>query len=132
MASASASADGIEMVIVPPTERPQAGAVAEFSVYVHNRGEGIASAQLPVQVSCRIESGDETIDVVAKALEPFDKQPVVLGKNGSIKGRYAFTVPTGLSPPHRRVSIAEDKMYRAILGSPFFIDAGYSPGGRSL
>jgi phospholipase A1 len=101
MASASASAASLETVIAPPTERPQAGKVAEFSVYVHNLGEGIASVQLPVQVSCRIESGDQTMDVVAKALEPFDKQPLVVGKNGFIKGRYGFTVPTGLSGPVR-------------------------------
>ncbi|MBN1841310.1 MAG: phospholipase A [Deltaproteobacteria bacterium] len=101
MASASVSADGLETVIAPPTIPPQAGKVAEFSVYVHNIGEGIVSVQLPVQVSCRIESGDQTIDVVAKTLEPFEKQPVVVGKNGFIKGRYEFSVPTGLSGPVR-------------------------------
>lgn len=101
VASASVSVDGLETVIAPPTQSPQAGKVAEFSVYIHNIGEGIVSVQLPVQVSCRIESGDQTINVVAKALEPFEKQPVVVGKNSFIKGRYGFPVPSGLSGPVR-------------------------------
>ena len=99
LASSSASADSLETVISPPTGRPQAGKVAKFFVYVHNVGEKIVSVQLPVQVSCRIGSGDQTLDVVATALEPFDKQPVVVGKNRFIKRRYGFTVPTSLSGP---------------------------------
>ena len=101
MASTSVLAGNLETVIAPPKESPQAGQVAEFSVYIHNIGDEIVPVHLPAQVSCRIQSADRTVEVVATAVQPFLGPPSPIVQGGFVKGRYAFTVPEGVEGPLR-------------------------------
>ena len=101
VASTSASADDLETVIAPPKESPQAGQPAEFSVYIHNTGNEIVSVHLPVRVSCRIESDDRTVEVLATPAQPVPETVAAVGKGGFVKARYAFTVPVGVKGPVR-------------------------------
>ncbi len=101
MASTSALAGDLETVIAPPKESPQAGQVAEFSVYFHNTGDEIVPVRLPAQISCRIESADRTVEVVATAVQPFLGPSSSLEKGSFVKGRYEFTLPAGVEGPVR-------------------------------
>lgn len=91
----------LDTIIAPPKGPTQAGQSAEFSVYIHNMGEEIVYVQLPVRVSCRIESGEQAIEVVATALDPSLEAPTAVGKNGFLKRRYVFTVPMDMEGPVR-------------------------------
>jgi phospholipase A1 len=99
LAAASVFADRLETVIAPPKTPPTAGESAEMTVYIHNTGEDTASIHLPTQVTCRILSADRTVEVMANAIEPFDKEPVALGQNSFLKVRYGFVVPSGFEGP---------------------------------
>jgi phospholipase A1 len=96
IASATVFAGNIETIIAPPVGMPQSGQKAEFSVYIHNTGDETVSVPLPNRLTCRIESAGRTVEAIAVAAHPFQEAPSALGKNEFLKGRYAFTVPTGI------------------------------------
>ncbi|MBC8430558.1 MAG: phospholipase A [Desulfobacterales bacterium] len=106
IAGTTVFAGNIETIIAPPAGMPQSGQKAEFSVYVHNTGDDTVSVQLPNRLTCRVESDGRTVEAIADAAHPFQEVPAALGKNGFVKGRYAFTVPTGIEGPVR-MSVSE-------------------------
>ncbi len=95
----AAARDHLDIIIKPPKEAPRSGQMAEFSVYVHNTGDEMAHVILPARVSCRIGAGNHTEEVVATATEPLTEMPAAVGKNGFVKGRYEFIVPTDFQGP---------------------------------
>ena len=97
----SAFAGNLEMVIAPPAKTSQSGQPARFSVYIHNTGKESIFVHLPVQVTCRLISGDKISELDAHAVQPFPDTPALVGKSGFVKARYSFTVPQGLEGPVR-------------------------------
>jgi outer membrane phospholipase A len=89
----------LDTIIATPKDPIQAGQSAEFSLYIHNIGEEIVYVQLPVRVSCRIDSGEQATEVVATALDPSLRAPAAVGKNGFLKRRYIFIVPKNMQGP---------------------------------
>lgn len=94
-----AFAGTLETVIAPPRGTPQSGQSVKFSVYIHNTAKESIFIHIPVQVTCRLISGDKMSELEAQAVQPLPKTPAVVGKSGFVKVRYTFTVPEGLEGP---------------------------------
>ena len=60
-----AYAGGIETVIAPPAEMPQAGHSTVFSVYFHNPEDNSLPVDIPNSIVCRLSAGNETVEVKA-------------------------------------------------------------------
>ncbi|MGB2688012.1 MAG: hypothetical protein WBC36_03425, partial [Desulfobacterales bacterium] len=63
-----AYAGGIETVIAPPAEMPQAGQSTVFAVYFHNSEDKSLQVDVPDTIMCRLSAGDKTVEVKAYAI----------------------------------------------------------------
>ena len=96
LCSAASSGAELEPVLVAPSDAPVAGHKMVFSVYLHNPGDEVVSVGLSETVVCRLRSGDQTIEVAARSIEPMPGDPVEIRGKGFIKLHYAFIMPESI------------------------------------
>ena len=72
-----AYAGGIETLIVPPAETPQAGQSMVFSVYFSNPEDVPLSMDIPKSMACRLSAGDKTVEAEAHVVRETDRKSVV-------------------------------------------------------
>jgi outer membrane phospholipase A len=64
-------------------------------------GEEIVYVQLPVRVSCRIETGERVVELFATARDQPSEASIAVGKSSFLKRTYVFTVPMDIKGPVR-------------------------------
>jgi phospholipase A1/A2 len=98
-------AGGIETVIAPPAEIPQAGKSAVFAVYFHNFSDTSLQVDVPDSIMCRLSAGDDNVEVKAYAIRAtsektmtvctgcFEKMQYTLALPSTIKGAVTMVIP---------------------------------------
>jgi len=91
--STAAFAGGIDTVISPPSNSPQAGWSTEFSVYFHNSENTSLPADIPERVSCRLTSGNSAVEVEAYSVSEKSRGTVTICAGCFEKIRYTLAIP---------------------------------------
>lgn len=91
-----AYAGGIETVIDPPTEIPQAGQSAIFAVYFHNFEDTSLQVIVPDSIMCRLSAGDDTVEVKANAIRATSEATMTICPGCFAKLQYALAVPANI------------------------------------
>lgn len=87
-------AGGIETVIDPPTEIPQAGQSTIFAVYFHNLDDTSLQVVVPINIMCRLSSGDDTVEVKANAIRATSEKTMTICPGCFEKVQYTLAVPS--------------------------------------
>ena len=90
----AACAGGIETVIAPPAEIPQAGCSTVFSVYFHNPEDTSLQVDVPDSIICRLSSGDDTVEVKAYAIRATSEKTTTLCPGCFEKVKYTLALPS--------------------------------------
>jgi outer membrane phospholipase A len=91
--STVAFAGGIDTVISPPSNRPQAGQSTMFSVYFHNSENKSLQVNVPDRIFCRLTSGDQTVEVEAYAVPMKSKGTITICAGCFEKMQYSLSLP---------------------------------------
>ena len=89
-----AYAGGIETVIAPPAEIPQAGQSTVFDVYVHNADDKSLQVDVPDSIMCRLIAGDETVEVKAYAIRATSEKTMNICPGCFEKIQYSLELPS--------------------------------------
>ncbi|MBW2605498.1 MAG: phospholipase A [Deltaproteobacteria bacterium] len=91
--STAAFAGGIDTVIRPPSNSPQAGQSMIFSVYFHNSGDTSLPVDIPERVFCRLISENQTEKVEARAVPKKTKGTITICAGCFEKMQYSLSLP---------------------------------------
>lgn len=89
-----AYAGGIETVIAPPAEMPQAGQSTVFSVYLHNPEDKSLQVDVPDTIMCRLSAGDEIVEVKAYAIRTTPEKTRTICPGCFEKFQYSLELPS--------------------------------------
>jgi phospholipase A1 len=89
-----AYAGGIETVIAPPAEMPQAGHSTVFFVYFHNPEDNSLPVDIPNSIVCRLNAGNETVEVKASAVRATSEKTMTICPGCFEKIQYSMEVPS--------------------------------------
>ena len=89
-----AYAGGIETVIAPPAEMPQAGHSTVFSVYFHNPEDNSLPVDIPNSIVCRLNAGNETVEVKAYAVRATSEKTMTICPGCFEKIQYSMELPS--------------------------------------
>lgn len=95
------AAAGLEAVVVFPPAAVPAGGQVEFRVYLNNSGETPLGVDFPETVACRLASGKQQFEVLARAAAAENIGPLEIGAGQFVKARYSLTLPETLEGPVR-------------------------------
>jgi len=87
-------AGGIETVIAPPAEMPQAGQSTVFDVYFHNSDDKSLQVDVPDSIMCRLSTGDATVEVKAYAIRATSEKTMTICPGGFEKIQYSLELPS--------------------------------------
>jgi phospholipase A1 len=87
-------AGGIETVIDPPVEIPQAGQSTIFSVYFHNPEDTSLQVDAPDSIMCRLSAGDDTVEVKAYAIRATSEKTMTICPGCFEKVQYSLALPS--------------------------------------
>jgi phospholipase A1 len=94
-----AYAGGIETVIDPPTEMPQAGQSTIFAVYFHNFEDTSLQVVVPDSIMCRLSAGDDTVEVKAYAIRATSEKMISICPGCFDKVQYTLDLPSTIESP---------------------------------
>lgn len=94
-----AYAGGIETVIDPPTEIPQAGQSTIFAVYFHNFEDTSLQVVVPDSIMCRLSAGDDTVEVKAYAIRATSEKTITICPGCFEKMQYTLDLPSTIEGP---------------------------------
>jgi len=86
-------AGGIETVIAPPAEMPQAGQSTVFDVYFHNSEDKSLQLDVPDSIMCRLSAGDKTVEVKAYAIRATSEKTMTICPGCFEKIQYSLELP---------------------------------------
>jgi outer membrane phospholipase A len=89
-----AYAGGIETVIAPPAEMPQAGQSTVFAVYFHNSEDKSLQVDVPDSIMCRLSAGDKTVEVKAYAIRTTSEKTMTICPGCFEKVQYTLALPS--------------------------------------
>jgi phospholipase A1 len=89
-----AYAQGIETVIVPPAEIPQAGQSTVFAVYFNNLKDTSLQVDVPDSILCRLSAGDDTVEVKAYVIRVTSEKTMTICPGCFEKVQYTLTLPS--------------------------------------
>jgi phospholipase A1 len=89
-----AYAGGIETVIAPQAEMPQAGHSMLFFVYFHNPEDNSLPVDIPNDIVCRLNAGNETVEVKAYALRATSEKTITICPGCFEKIQYSMELPS--------------------------------------
>ena len=92
-------AEGIETVIAPPAEIPQAGKSTFFSVYFHNPGDRSLQVDVPGSILCRLTANDQSFDVKAYSARSTSKDAITIRPGCFKKVQYTLALPSTIEGP---------------------------------
>jgi phospholipase A1 len=92
-------AGGIETVIDPPKKNPQAGMSTVFAVYFHNFEDTSLKVDVPASIMCRLNAGDDTVEVNAYAIRPTSKDTITICTGCFEKVQYTLALPSTIEGP---------------------------------
>jgi len=92
-------AGGIETVIAPPAEIPQAGKSTVFAVYFHNFSDTSLQVKIPDKMMCRLSVGDDTVDVKADAIWATPDKTISICPGCFEKVQYTLDLPPTFEGP---------------------------------
>jgi len=92
-------AGGIETVIVPPAEIPQAGKSTVFAVYFHNFSDTYLQVDIPESMMCHLSAGDDTVDVKAYATRTTSEKKISICPGCFEKVQYTLDLPSTIEGP---------------------------------
>jgi phospholipase A1 len=116
-----AYAGGIETLIVPPAETPQAGQSMVFSVYFSNPEDVPLSMDIPKSMTCRLSAGDKTVEAEAHVVRETSEKTVTICPGCFKKIQYSIEIPSliggtvSIEIPHFNSAHA---MFAVRTGSP--------------
>ena len=87
-------AGGIETVIAPPAEIPQAGQSTVFSVYFHNFSDTSLQVDVPDSIMCRLSTGDVIVEVKAYAIRVTSEKAMTICPGCFEKVQYTLALPS--------------------------------------
>ena len=87
-------AGSIDIVISPPSNKPQAGQPTMFSVYFHNPGDTSLPVDIPEHVFCRLTSENQTVEVEAYAVPMKSKSTIIICAGCFEKIQYSLSLPS--------------------------------------
>ena len=90
----AAYAGGIETVIAPPVEIPQAGQSTVFAVYFHNFLDTSFQVDVPDNIMCRLRAGDDTVEVKAYAIRTTSEKTMTVCPGCFEKVQYTLDLPS--------------------------------------
>jgi phospholipase A1 len=89
-----AYAGGIETVIAPPAEMPQAGQSTVFAVYFHNSEDKSLQVDVPDSIMCRLSAGDKIVEVKAYAIRTTSEKTMTICPGCFEKVQYTLVLPS--------------------------------------
>jgi phospholipase A1 len=92
-------AGGIETVIAPPAEIPQAGKSTVFAVYFHNFSDTSLQADVPDSMMCHLSAGNNTVEVKAYAIRTASEKTISICPACFEKVQYTLDLPPTLEGP---------------------------------
>lgn len=92
-------AGGVETVIDPPKKNPQAGMSTVFAVYFHNFEDTSLKVDVPASIMCRLNAGDDTVEVNAYAIRPTSKDAITICPGCFEKVQYTLALPSTIDGP---------------------------------
>ena len=92
MTTIAGSAD-LEMVLAPPRKPVQGGDAVMLDLYLHNYTSATITRELPATLTCRIDTGQSTVDVNADLVGREAESHVEIPGRGFIKRQYTVTLP---------------------------------------
>jgi len=92
-------AGGIETVIAPPAEIPQAGKSTVFAVYFHNFSDTSLQVDIPDSIMCRLSAGDDTVEVKAYAIRATSEKTITICPGCFEKVQYTLDLPSTIEGP---------------------------------
>lgn len=116
-----ACAGGIETLIVPPAEMPRAGHLMVFSVYFSNPEDTPLPIDVPKSVTCRLTTGDKSVEVAAKAVRETSEKTIIVCPGCFKKIQYSLEIPSlvegtvSMEIPHFKTA---QVMFAVHSGSP--------------
>jgi phospholipase A1 len=90
----AAYAGGIETVIAPPAEIPQAGLSTVFAVYFHNPEDTSLQMDVADSITCRLSAGDDTVEVKAYAIRTTSEKMMTICPGCFEKVQYTLDLPS--------------------------------------
>lgn len=92
MTTIAGSAD-LEMVLAPPRKPVQGGDAVMLDLYLHNYTSATITRELPATLTCRIDTGQSTVDVNADLVGREAESHVEIPGRGFTKRQYTVTLP---------------------------------------
>jgi len=92
-------AGGIETVIAPPAEIPQAGKSTVFAVYFHNFSDTSLQVDVPDSIICRLTANDQSFDVNAYSAGSTSKNTIAICAGCFEKVQYTLALPSTIEGP---------------------------------
>jgi len=92
-------AGGIETVIDPPAETPQAGQSTIFAVYFHNPEDTSLQVDAPDSIMCRLSAGDDIVEVKAYAIRATSEKAMTICAGCFKKVQYTLALPSTIEGP---------------------------------
>lgn len=92
MTTIAGSAD-LEMVLAPPRKPVQGGDAVMLDLYLHNNTSATITRELPATLTCRIDTGQSTVDVNADLVGREAESHVEIPGRGFTKRQYTVTLP---------------------------------------
>ncbi len=92
-------AGGIETVIDPPAETPQAGQSTIFAVYFHNPEDTSLQVDAPDSIMCRLSAGDDIVEVKAYAIRATSEKTMTICAGCFKKVQYTLALPSTIENP---------------------------------
>ncbi|MDH4206755.1 MAG: phospholipase A [Desulfobacteraceae bacterium] len=90
----AAFSGGIETVIAPPAEIPQAGQSTVFAVYFHNFSDTSLRVDVPDSIMCRLSAGNDTVEVKAYAIRATSEKTMTICPGCFKKVQYTLNLPS--------------------------------------
>jgi len=92
MTTIAGSAD-LEMVLAPPRKPVQGGDAVMLDLYLYNYTSATITRELPATLTCRIDTGQSTVDVNADLVGREAESHVEIPGRGFTKRQYTVTLP---------------------------------------
>jgi len=92
MTTIAGSAD-LEMLLAPPRKPVQGGDAVMLDLYLHNYTSATITRELPATLTCRIDTGQSTVDVNADLVGREAESHVEIPGRGFTKRQYTVTLP---------------------------------------
>ncbi len=88
-----ARAADLDLVLAPPRDPVQGGAVVVLDLYIHNNTDKTITRELPQALSCRIDTGQSMLTVEAELVGREAESRVALSGRTFAKRQYSVTLP---------------------------------------